>query len=301
MEYNKANTASETIHLYNSITQETLALPFYCVETGTVYARSGFHLDDGPSARYMVLYTISGTGLLHQGDGTFVLKTGLCTVIDCSTPYRCEIMPQSENWNFHWCTIAGVGVDALVTYINTRNDRPIPVSVNAVQLQKDLDRIRLTCTRSAPGDDLITCIRIHSILFAIIQAKPEEDSAEDLHRDDVFSAASYMQNHYAEKINISDVANRFYMSKYYFIRQFSKYFGTTPYNFLLLYRIERAKELLISTKQSVSDISCLVGFGNESNFSTQFSRVVGLHPSDFRKNNYRLSTKTSSNSNPSES
>ena len=59
--------------------------------------------------------------------------------------------------------------------------------------------------------------------------------------------------------------------------------GTTPYNFLLSTRITRAKELLVLTDFSVCEIAHQVGFGDESNFSTRFTAMVGQSPQQYRK------------------
>ena len=50
------------------------------------------------------------------------------------------------------------------------------------------------------------------------------------------------------------------MSKSYFLRLFRRYMGTTPYNYLVNFRITQAKELLVLTDHSVSEIAQEVGF-----------------------------------------
>lgn len=73
------------------------------------------------------------------------------------------------------------------------------------------------------------------------------------------------------------------VSKSWFLRLFRQYMGTTPYNFLLSTRITRAKELLVLTDFSVCEIAHQVGFGDESNFSTRFTAMVGQSPQQYRK------------------
>ena len=53
------------------------------------------------------------------------------------------------------------------------------------------------------------------------------------------------------------------MSKSYFLRLFRRYMGTTPYNYLVNFRITQAKELLVLTDHSVSEIAQKVGFGED--------------------------------------
>ena len=59
--------------------------------------------------------------------------------------------------------------------------------------------------------------------------------------------------------------------------------GTTPYNYLVNFRITQAKELLVLTDHSVSEIAQKVGFGDASNFSTRFAKPPGKSPCNTAK------------------
>ncbi|MGA5539925.1 helix-turn-helix domain-containing protein [Mycolicibacterium nivoides] len=68
-----------------------------------------------------------------------------------------------------------------------------------------------------------------------------------------------------------------------FIGAFRRAFHTTPYQFLLDLRIERAKTLLLTTLQSVAEIGASVGFSTPSHFANAFRRRVGISPSEYRR------------------
>ena len=96
-------------------------------------------------------------------------------------------------------------------------------------------------------------------------------------------AAEYIRQHYAEPLSLDSLLAQTPVSKSWFLRLFRQYMGTTPYNFLLSTRITRAKELLVLTDFSVCEIAHQVGFGDESNFSTRFTAMVGQSPQQYRK------------------
>ena len=73
------------------------------------------------------------------------------------------------------------------------------------------------------------------------------------------------------------------VSKSWFLRLFRQYMGTTPYNYLVNFRITQAKELLVLTDHSVTEIAQQVGFGDASNFSTRFAKATGQSPLQYRK------------------
>ena len=78
-----------------------------------------------------------------------------------------------------------------------------------------------------------------------------------------------------------------HMSKSYFLRLFRRYMGTTPYNYLVNFRITQAKELLVLTDRSISEIAQEVGFGDASNFSTRFAKATGQSPMQYRKSAWK--------------
>ncbi|MEO6550455.1 MAG: AraC family transcriptional regulator [Ferruginibacter sp.] len=96
----------------------------------------------------------------------------------------------------------------------------------------------------------------------------------------IVQAKIFIDNNYASNIDIDNISDEAYFSKYHFIRLFKKIYGKTPHQYLTVVRIEKAKNLLkIGT--SVSDTCFSVGFESLSSFSGLFKRVVGLAPSMF--------------------
>ena len=90
-------------------------------------------------------------------------------------------------------------------------------------------------------------------------------------------AAEFIRQHYAEPLSLDRLLAQTPVSKSWFLRLFRQYMGTTPYNFLLSTRITRAKELLVLTDFSISEIAHQ-SLGDESNFSTRFAAMVGQSP-----------------------
>ena len=102
-------------------------------------------------------------------------------------------------------------------------------------------------------------------------------------RELVQRAADAIRARYAEPLCLDEMLESAPVSKSYFLRLFRQYMGTTPYNFLLCYRITQAKELLVMTDLPVGEIARQVGFGDESNFSTRFAGMAGQSPLQYRK------------------
>lgn len=73
------------------------------------------------------------------------------------------------------------------------------------------------------------------------------------------------------------------MSLYYFATLFRQSTGLSPHQYVLIRRIERAKQLLRSTKLSVLEVGLNLGFEHQNNFARAFRRVTGTTPTHFRR------------------
>lgn len=83
--------------------------------------------------------------------------------------------------------------------------------------------------------------------------------------------------------SVNAIARRAGIAPHHFIRLFHAVFGETPHQYRSLAQIERAKELLIVTDRSVTDVCMAVGFSSLGSFSTLFARRTGLSPSAWRR------------------
>jgi AraC family transcriptional regulator len=72
------------------------------------------------------------------------------------------------------------------------------------------------------------------------------------------------------------------LSRHYFVRAFKSVAGTTPHQYVLERRIERAKTLLTDSGLSITQIAIEVGFANSSYFASMFKRIVGVAPTVYR-------------------
>ena len=124
-------------------------------------------------------------------------------------------------------------------------------------------------------DSMVTTgLALHEMLALCAQsilAEAETTSARQV----ILQAAETLRKNYQQELCLADLLAEAHMSKSYFLRLFRRYMGTTPYNYLVNFHITQAKELLVLTDHSVSEIAQKVGFGDASNFSTRFAKATG--------------------------
>ncbi|MEL7338975.1 MAG: AraC family transcriptional regulator [Bacteroidota bacterium] len=92
----------------------------------------------------------------------------------------------------------------------------------------------------------------------------------------------YLDIHFASEINLTQLAQLRYTSKYHLIRVFKRYYGLTPRQYLIDKRIEKARAML-KAGESVSDTCFLVGYDSVQSFSHLFKAKSGMSPSAYRR------------------
>ena len=88
---------------------------------------------------------------------------------------------------------------------------------------------------------------------------------------------------HAQPLNVEALAQGVHMSAGHLSRQFRAAYGESPYAYLMTRRIERAKALLRRGDLSVTDVCFAVGCSSLGTFSTRFSELVGMTPTDYRR------------------
>jgi AraC-like DNA-binding protein len=96
-------------------------------------------------------------------------------------------------------------------------------------------------------------------------------------------ATSYVSTHPDLDISASDLADACGIPFATFVRAFRHSVGTTPHDWLMARRLERAKHMMAETELRLSDIAATVGFCDQSHFNRVFTRHTGYTPGEWRK------------------
>jgi AraC family transcriptional regulator len=94
----------------------------------------------------------------------------------------------------------------------------------------------------------------------------------------------YINDHLDRDIKLVELAALLSISQFHFSHLFKQAIGTSPYQYLLGQRVERAKQLLKHSDRSISDIALLCGFNSHSHLSKQFRQLTGMTPKAYRAN-----------------
>jgi AraC-like DNA-binding protein len=97
----------------------------------------------------------------------------------------------------------------------------------------------------------------------------------------IVQAKLYIDSHFGDPIDLDNIADQAYFSKFHFIRLFKSIYGSTPHKYLTRVRMEKAKEFLQSGRP-VTEVCFEVGFDSVSSFTGLFKRHAGITPSSYQ-------------------
>ncbi|TMC43832.1 MAG: AraC family transcriptional regulator [Chloroflexi bacterium] len=131
-------------------------------------------------------------------------------------------------------------------------------------------------------ESLANILGIHLLRQHSSVKQPSLPRSVGLDRATLRRVSTYIEEHLAEDLSLSELAAVAYLSPYHFARLFKASTGFAPHQYVIGRRIERAKLLLSTTNWSLAAIAHAVGFAHESHLALHFKRLTGLLPSSYR-------------------
>lgn len=98
----------------------------------------------------------------------------------------------------------------------------------------------------------------------------------------LMKTTEFLQNNYDKKVNLTELLKQANMSRSTFLRNFKKYYGVTPSEYLTQYRIKQAKAMLSGTDKNITTVAHDCGFFDCSHFIRIFRDKTGVSPLSFR-------------------
>lgn len=110
----------------------------------------------------------------------------------------------------------------------------------------------------------------------------KEGGREEKHRSEIEAALRYIEDNLGEPLTLSRIADHVNFSKNYFSQLFKQSMGENLVDYIARIRINRAKELLLSSDYKVYEIAAEVGFESQHYFNRLFKTLVGVTPTEYR-------------------
>ena len=131
--------------------------------------------------------------------------------------------------------------------------------------------------RDASMKALLNIIVISLLKSGIQENKPESQTL-------VGKVIDYIDRNYMNDIKLDDLANHFFVSKYYLCHEFKKYTNRTINQYINTTRILYAQQKIMDNNLNFTEIAAECGFASCTHFGRTFKAVTGVTPSEFKSN-----------------
>ena len=133
------------------------------------------------------------------------------------------------------------------------------------------------------AESLANLLAVHLIRHVSAPRRLERGRDGVLPRGRLRAVVEYIEEHLDGCPTLAQLAAVVRLNPYHFARQFKAATGLPPHQYVILRRVERAKQLLqAGTDLSLAEVALHAGFSDQSQFSRHFKRFVGVTPGQFR-------------------
>lgn len=199
-------------------------------------------------------------------------------------PYlRHSYWASTPRWVNSFITFTGKLESTIPTILNNRK----VIIVKQEQYQRISALLQEIIQRYCqfPGDTQTISIECYHILMEFTRQLDTQDlKANSLYNEYVMPVLKIIETDYASRLTAQELSQRVYITPQYLSRLFLRFLGCSVYEYLLNYRIAKAKELLrFGYPMEIQQIAQKVGFDTSSHFIEMFKKRVGVTPYRFRE------------------
>lgn len=267
------------------ITPSSLAerLFFYTTRLGHYFCTRAYHfccdcdiaMEPGHRLHYMIFQIRQGMLELQLDGKKYTASSGMTVLFDCKRPH--EYYALTDDLEFYWMVFDGPTSDLFYSQILLMQEKlqvfSIPDTANIYLL---FERLLTYAGLSVRRPERTIAEQIYSMLCLLLVGVENADTIID-------RALAYMDKHFAEPLPVDQIAAQVGLSTSHFNKHFRQQTGYSPHEYIILRRIDHAKELLLSTEQTVSQIAYESGYNSEENFIRSFKKKTGVSPATFRQ------------------
>ncbi len=227
-------------------------------------------------SHYSAHFILSGKGTYTCGGKTYSLCAGQGFMIipDMPNTYTADI---DEPWKYIYANFCGADDETLVHSAGLNEDNMIFEFDLTDDTLHDLTMMHSASKdQSARGYDVTGYFLL--VMSRLVKANTQRNANTNLPQHYVRRAISYIEDNYPEKITVESIAAYVGIDRTGLYRIFKKNLNISPAQFLISYRLERAKAMMEHDNLTISEIAVSTGFFDAAHFTGAFSKKYGISP-----------------------
>lgn len=247
---------------------------FYLSYSGTFCCSNDYIVERNNWNSYLFMFVKKGKMRIFYEEKEYMASENSFVFLNCYKPHKYQA---EEETVFDWIHFSGNASEAYYNLLYEASGCVFSIANNYV-IQDYMTSILHAAKENHVEEDAVS-IYIHKILYELKKKSSEVDS---LQFKSILEAINYIESSFHTQIKLQDIANCAGLSPYHFSRVFKKHLNCSPYQYLINFRINHAKELLQNTDLSIQEITYECGFNSVPHFIKIFKEHTELTPKKFR-------------------
>lgn len=264
---------------FSSPSQTAKKLYYYPIAAGHFYCVKGYHLIRNNYNSLLITHIINGTFTFVEDGKPITARAGDTVILDCYKPHEYYT---NDSFESIWIHISGANSFDLFEEIEKGNSNLVKCR-DIHHVKKLIFRIYDSISGVNPPSELNMSLDIYKLFAELLNPQSIKSKSEGNYEDNIQEIQNYIAENLNEKLTVQNLADRTLMSISHFSRVFKQQTGFSPYEYVLLTRLNKAKYLLKKTEMSVAEVAYETGFNSESNFICFFTENEGVSPGKFRR------------------
>lgn len=132
------------------------------------------------------------------------------------------------------------------------------------------------------AESLSNVLAVHLLRYYSVSTSQPVTFTGGLSAKRLRDVTEFISDNYNKDLKLAELAQVAGMSSFHFAREFKRTTGTTPHQYLIKFRVERAKSLLAKKDLPLIEVGLQTGFSHQSHFTRLFRRVTGFTPNAYR-------------------
>lgn len=246
---------------------------YYITQFGHFFCNDRYMIRRNFLDLFLLIYVCDGElEVVSNGRKVSVHKDQI-VIIDCRSPHHYYCRSSVE---FLWFHYNGCSSASYYDYL-TAHSSLLHTGDHIAPLKNNFKFIHSAARHIHPNEHDLS-LNIHSILGHL--ATPASQTRK--YDDALNPAFASLHKDYASELTLDALAESCSMSTSHFIRTFKRFMDCTPHEYLLSYRLRQAKQMLLTSGNTIESIAEACGFNSASHFSRAFRKANSLTPSEFR-------------------
>lgn len=233
---------------------------------------------------YQINYITEGSGIIETPKGKFVINPGTILLLYPGVLHRYKPNP-ATGWTEHYIGFNGDIANKLLSNVFFDLHRPVIKVGHQDKILESFYKIWDEVKSEKAGFQQVCSGLLVNILGNIISTIKNKDFEGKEIENKILHARVKMRENFDNGINPIDIAKELNISYSYFRKVFKKYTGISPSQYILLLKIQKARDFLTNSKMSIKEIAYHCGFTSIYYFSRLFKEKHGYTPSQIREMN----------------